>query len=70
MWRSASCGRLGTATPNLNLPYLTPHPLVLSVNAQADLPQVAFRRLRQAWIDRGNYVDPEQTQLHSGSLDM
>ncbi|GIL48760.1 hypothetical protein Vafri_5212 [Volvox africanus] len=47
---------------------LKPEQLMTEVSLQADLPQIAFRKLRQEWIDMGYGVQPEQLSDHSGSL--
>ncbi|GLI62695.1 hypothetical protein VaNZ11_005371 [Volvox africanus] len=47
---------------------LKPEQLMTEVSLQADLPQIAFRKLRQEWIDMGYGVQPEQLSNHSGSL--
>ncbi|GIL69464.1 hypothetical protein Vretimale_13577 [Volvox reticuliferus] len=47
---------------------LKPEQLVSEVSLQADLPQIAFRKLRQEWIDMGYGVQPAQISTHSGSL--
>uniref|UniRef100_A0A7S0RGI2 Rieske domain-containing protein n=1 Tax=Chlamydomonas leiostraca TaxID=1034604 RepID=A0A7S0RGI2_9CHLO len=38
------------------------------VSLEADLPQIAFRRLRSEWAAMGYLVDPEVTESHNGSL--
>ncbi|KAL6764272.1 hypothetical protein V8C86DRAFT_1683936 [Haematococcus lacustris] len=49
---------------------LQPEVVPLEVSLEADRPQIAFRRLRQSWVDVGYSVDPEDTELHTGSLDL
>lgn len=49
---------------------LQPEKLKHEVSLQADLPQVAFRKLRQEWINMGYAVPPEATNSSSGTLDI
>ncbi len=48
------------------VPEQLPHEFSLA----ADIPQVAFRKLRQEWVDMGYAVDPSKTTGPHGSLNM
>lgn len=47
---------------------LRPDQIKQEVSLEADLPQIAFRRLRQQWVDMGYGVAPTSTPGHEGSL--
>ena len=47
---------------------LRPEQVKREISLGPDKPQIAFRKLRQEWIDVGYGVDPESTCSHSGSL--
>ncbi|EFJ51327.1 hypothetical protein VOLCADRAFT_88044 [Volvox carteri f. nagariensis] len=47
---------------------LKPEQLAAELSLQADKPQIAFRKLRQEWIDMGYGVAPERISGHTGSL--
>eukprot|EP00198_Chlamydomonas_reinhardtii_P012943 XP_001702280.1 predicted protein [Chlamydomonas reinhardtii] len=47
---------------------LKPEQLLSEVSLEADKPQIAFRKLRQEWIDMGYGVQPDTTASHKGSL--
>ncbi|KAG2424769.1 hypothetical protein HXX76_014193 [Chlamydomonas incerta] len=47
---------------------LKPEQLLSEVSLEADKPQIAFRKLRQEWIDMGYGVQPDATASHKGSL--
>lgn len=40
----------------------------LQVSLEADLPQIAFRKMRQQWIDMGYGVAPKKVASTEGSL--
>lgn len=50
------------------LEMLKPEQIRAEVSLEADKPQIAFRKLRQEWIDMGYGVQPEPVAKHSGSL--
>ncbi|GFR49992.1 hypothetical protein Agub_g12138 [Astrephomene gubernaculifera] len=47
---------------------LKPEQLLNEVSLEADKPQIAFRKLRQEWLDMGYGVQPEANARHTGSL--
>lgn len=47
---------------------LKPAALRHELSLPPDMPQVAFRQLRQEWVDMGYAVPPESTSGHRGSL--
>lgn len=47
---------------------LAPEMIRQEVSLEADLPQIAFRKMRQQWVDMGYGVDPTTTKGHAGSL--
>ncbi|GLC44619.1 hypothetical protein PLESTB_001326400 [Pleodorina starrii] len=47
---------------------LKPEQLAEELSLEADRPQIAFRKLRQEWIDMGYGVAPERLNGHDGSL--
>ncbi|KXZ50765.1 hypothetical protein GPECTOR_15g450 [Gonium pectorale] len=47
---------------------LKPEQIRSEVSLEADKPQIAYRKLRQEWIDMGYGVQPEEVAKHSGSL--
>lgn len=49
---------------------LKPEKIRAEVSLEPDRPQIAFRKLRQEWIDMGYGVLPEMTESCRGSLDM
>jgi len=49
---------------------LKPEAMPMEVSLEADKPQIAFRKLRQEWVDLGMWVPPERTEGHKGSLNV
>ncbi|KAG2424757.1 hypothetical protein HYH02_015139 [Chlamydomonas schloesseri] len=47
---------------------LKPEQLLSEVSLEADKPQIAFRKLRQEWVDMGYGVQPDPIASHKGSL--
>ena len=47
-----------------------PEDMAREFSLGADLPQIAFRKLRQEWVDMGYAVDPSATTGPHGTLDM
>lgn len=50
------------------LEQLRPEQIKTELSLEADKPQVAFRKLRQEWIDMGYAAPPESVTSHNGSL--
>lgn len=66
--RSAACSRV--ALMQVMVEQLRPESMRAEVSLEADLPQIALRKLRQSWVDMGYAVDPETLEGHNGTLDM
>ena len=49
---------------------LEPEMLGREISVKADLPQMAFRKLRQQYIDMGYGVSPERSLLDPPTVDM
>jgi hypothetical protein len=47
---------------------LRPEALPHEISLEADLPQIAFRKLRQEWVDMGYGVSPGEAQARFNGL--